>query len=259
MSVPSILASESRAELAVFLEDDPLLAFDFDGVLAPIVPVRDAAFIGAGTHRLLREVAERFACIVVSGRPLADLAPRLEGIPLLEVYGNFGYEPAEDGAEPPPLVGEWVAELRQQLPDDPGLFIEDKRYSVAVHYRHAANPSRAHHLIERVVRQLPGARVLEGTKAVTLLPNAGTDKGSTVQAVRKRLGRERVVYVGDDGTDEDAFRSGTAEQLLSVRVGKAQHTTARFCLPHQADVDRLLEIILASRAIDAECGKRKAT
>src|SRR5262245_48690514 len=103
---PSILAKESRDELREFLARDPLLAFDFDGVLAPIVPVRDDARIPHHARSLLRNVAERFTCIVVSGRPLENLVPRLEGIPFEMIFGNFGYEPAT--GSPPRLVSEWV-------------------------------------------------------------------------------------------------------------------------------------------------------
>ncbi len=246
MSAVDIFSDEGLAQLAMFLEETPLLAFDFDGVLAPIVPVRDAAHLRPTTRDLLSEVARRFPAIVVSGRALSNLAPRLHGIPLRMVFGNFGYEPATEGAAAPSVVAEWVADLHSRLSEDEGLFIEDKKFSVAVHYRHARHPERAQKLIAEAVRELRDVRVLEGTKAVTLLPSTGPHKGSTVLAACQRLGCQQIVYVGDDGTDEDAFECGPPERLLSIKVGAAPHTSARFTLARQADVDRLLETIIRS-------------
>ncbi len=246
MSAPDIFSSDGLAELKMFLDDVPLLAFDFDGVLAPIVPVRDAAHLRPTTRDLLSEVARRFPCIVVSGRALSNLSPRLHGIPLRMVFGNFGYEPAPAGGRPPSVVAEWVTDLHARLPGDQGLFVEDKKFSVAVHYRHARDPELAQQLIADAVRGLRDVRVLEGTKAVTLLPSTGPHKGSTVLAACERLGCRRLVYVGDDGTDEDAFECGAPDRLLSIKVGAAPQTSARFILARQADLERLLETIIRS-------------
>ena len=246
MKPGDIFSSDGLAQLKMFLDDGPLLAFDFDGVLAPIVPVRDAAHLRPTSRDLLSEVARRFPCIVVSGRALSNLAPRLYGIPLRMVFGNFGYEPVSEGTAPPPVVAEWVAALHARLPGDQGLFIEDKKFSVAVHYRHARDPELAQQLIADAVGELRDVRVLDGTKAVTLLPSTGPHKGSTVLAACERLGCQRLVYVGDDGTDEDAFECAPPDRLLSIRVGAAARTSARFTLARQSDLDRLLETIIRS-------------
>jgi trehalose 6-phosphate phosphatase len=258
MSRPDILSRAGRAELAAFLADAPLLASDFDGVLAPIVAVREAARPRSTTHHLLREVAERFPCVVISGRPLADLAPRLHGIPLRMIFGNFGWEPSADGGKPPQVIAEWVAELEARLPPDIRVFIEDKRYSVAIHYRQAPDQTRARRIIARAVQHLHDVRVLDGTKAVTLLPLSGPDKGSTLQAARKRLHCERVVFIGDDDTDEDAFRSAPPDRMLSIRVGRALKTEARYRLADQEAIDTLLQEILVMSRRGSEPRERRA-
>jgi trehalose 6-phosphate phosphatase len=163
------------------------------------------------------------------------------------VFGNFGFEPPLDGHEPPPIVGAWVDDLRRRFSGERGIDVEDKGYSVAVHYRRAADPHRARRLIEDTVRSIRGGRVLEGTLAVMLIPKSGPSKGSTLQAIRRRLKCDRAIYIGDDGTDEDAFASAPAESLLSIRVGGGP-TCASFRIERQADVDRLLSRMLALTA-----------
>lgn len=227
------------------MSSNVLLAFDFDGVLAPIVPVRDRAHLRVRTRELLTRLASLRPCIVVSGRLLSDLAPKLEGVPLRRVFGNFGYEPPPHGHPPPAVVALWVAELERRFLTERGIVVEDKGYSVAVHYRHAPNPERARALVCEVLSDMRGGRVLEGTLALMLVPKGGPTKGSTLQAARRKLGCERAVYVGDDGTDEDAFASDPPERLLSVRVGAADETRATFRLEHQADLDQLLAQMLA--------------
>lgn len=242
----NILLPAYRDTLASFIDPRTILAFDFDGVLAPIVADRDRARLRPRTRELLTRLATRFTCIVVSGRELADLAPRLDGIPLRMVFGNFGHEPPLEGIEPPPAVPVWVATLRARLADEKGVFVEDKHFSVAVHYRHAPHPERARKRIEAVMGELHGGRVLEGLLAVMMVPRVGPTKGSTLQAMRRKLHLTRAVYLGDDGTDESAFMSADTEHLLSIRVGRTMKTAASYCLESQADIDPLLALMLAT-------------
>jgi trehalose 6-phosphate phosphatase len=242
----NLLSRHSLEILASFVSGNVLLAFDFDGVLAPIVEARERAHLRARTRALLIRVAECCPTIVVSGRQLSDLTPRLEGVPLQMVFGNFGHEPPPVGHPPPRAVARWVADLERRFSGEEGVVVEDKQFSVAVHYRRSPHPIHAHRIIEHELSAIRGARVLQGSMAVMLVPTDGPTKGSTLQAARRRLGCDRAVYVGDDGTDEDAFVSAGPERLLSVKVGSGL-TQARFRLDSQVQVDRLLVRILASR------------
>jgi trehalose 6-phosphate phosphatase len=241
----NILLPAHHDTLASFVNPRTLIAFDFDGVLAPIVADRDRARLRQRTRELLTRLASIHPCIVVSGRELADLAPRLEGVPLRMVFGNFGHEPPLEGVEPPAAVAGWVAVLRQRLADEHGVVVEDKHFSVAVHYRHSLHPERARRRIEAAMSDLHGGRILQGLLAVMMVPRIGPTKGSTLQAVRRKLHLSRAIYLGDDGTDESAFASADAEHLLAIRVGRAVKSAAAYCLEAQADVDLLLARILA--------------
>jgi trehalose 6-phosphate phosphatase len=90
--------------------------------------------------------------------------------------------------------------------------------------------------------------VLGGVEAVALLPTGGPDKGVALQRARRLLGCDRAVYVGDDETDEVAFRSDRATRLLAVRVGRVESSAARYHLACQEDIDGLLQQLLDFRS-----------
>lgn len=248
MTRPSnVLSARGRAALAAFVERNVLLAFDYDGTLAPIVSVPGHADMRPETRRLLRLVARRYPCIVISGRALDDVTERLTGIPLWYVFGNFGHEPAPARSGNSPHVRRWVRSLTERLPAHHGLVIEAKTYSVTVHYRHAPHKGRARKAIAAAVGELTDARALGSPYAVSLLPHQGPDKGHALQRARTRFHCEAALYVGDDETDEDAFTSDRADRLLSIRVGPARGSRAQFRVIHQADIDDLLRLLVSLR------------
>ena len=83
-----ILAKKNQRVLARYALSNLLVAFDYDGTLAPIVAVPERAHMRATTRRLLRRVAERYPCVVISGRARADLIPRLKDIPVAHDLGE---------------------------------------------------------------------------------------------------------------------------------------------------------------------------
>ena len=121
------------------------------------------------------------------------------------VFGNYGCEPSA-GGELAGRVGAWVSRLTDRLSTHRGIVIEDKGFSVTIHYRRAHNKDRAVADILDAARTLDGARVLGGVQAVTLLPRGAPDKGVALQRARRLLRCDTAIYVGDDDTDEDAFR-----------------------------------------------------
>jgi trehalose 6-phosphate phosphatase len=243
-----ILAARNRATLAAFAAANVLLAFDYDGTLAPIAPTPARARMRTTTRQLLTRIAQRYPCVVISGRRLDDVAKRLEGIPIWYVFGNFGHEPAPHGHRPPTRVGDWARRLTERLPTHRGLVIEEKAYSVTIHYRHVSDKRRAIAAIEDAVSDIPDARSIGGTQALTLLPRGGPDKGVALQQARRLFHCDKALYIGDDDTDEDAFASAPPDRLLAIRVGTKRISAARYRLPRQAQIDRLLRTLLALRS-----------
>lgn len=252
-----ILHSMGRQLLAARAATRVLLAFDFDGVLAPLVERRSQARIPAHTRRLFVAVAGRYPTIVLSGRMFADLEPRLRGIPLSGIYGNFGFESACCGdRHPSSRIERWASRLASDLRDYEGVAIENKRYSLAIHYRAARNRAAARRAIDQSIRGLRGARVLEGTLAATILPGTRMHKGVALQRARRALDCTNAVYLGDDGTDEDALGSAPPSRLVAIKVGRSRNTQATFHLTRQSNIDAFLQLLLDLRPAAAAAGGR---
>ena len=125
-----------------------------------------------------------------------------------------------------------------------------------MHYRHAPDKARVKAAIADAVRGLRNVRAVGGEQAVNLLVRDSTNKGVALQRARRVLACDTAVYVGDDETDEDAFGSAASDQLLGNRVGAARASKARYFLPSQRDIDRLLRALLAARSARAGAAPR---
>jgi trehalose 6-phosphate phosphatase len=246
--VTDILALRNRATLVDFATSNLLVAFDYDGTLAPLAPTPALARMRASTRRLLVEVARRYPCVVISGRSLGDVTRRLAGIPVWYIFGNFGHEPVPHDHLPPARVGDWARALAARLPADRGLVVERKRYSVTIHYRQAPDKRWALRTIKQAIRAIADARIVAGRQTVTLLPLEGPDKGVALRHAQRLFHCDCALYVGDDDADEDAFASLPGDRLLSIRVGARRKSAAGYRLMRQSDIDRLLRVLLALRA-----------
>ena len=231
----------------------PIFLLDFDGTLAPIVEDRLEAALPTQTRDVIADLASRRLVAIVSGRDLDDLRER---VGLEEVYyaGSHGFRVAEPGGRLQecegarrylPALAEAEEELVRELGAIEGVDVERKRYAVAVHYRRA--PERAqevHRAVERVQRAHDGLRMAEGRKIEELRPALAWDKGSAVRWLIGAMGCEasRVfpIYIGDDLTDEDAFRAVEEHGLAIVVRGREGPTRARYALGHPDAVREFL-------------------
>lgn len=224
-----------------------LLAFDFDGTLAPIVADPERAVLRAETRRLLARLAMRHACLVISGRQPEDLAVRLAGVGRVELVGNHGasfdLKPAELKAALA-RAARWRTRLAGELSGRKDVRLEDNGLSLAVHYRRSRDRSAALHEITRAIGSLAGACALNGRDVVNVLPASFTHKGAVIQTIAERRGLSHVLFAGDDITDELAFRTAAAPHYLTIRVGCSSESAARYCLPSQEQIDELLHSLL---------------
>ena len=241
-----------------------LLLFDIDGTLAPIAPRPQDAAVPEPARRALARLAALPGVRVglVTGRS-ADDGARMVRVPGLWVIGNHGVETVDpDGtrhidpaaleyAEPLARAADALAPL---VAATPGTLLEDKRWSLSLHYRLApAAESRLRQAAEHVASR-EGLRLGEGRAVLELRIPAEVDKGTAVVTLARRLGAgapgSAVLFAGDDRTDEDAFRRLAAlPGAVTVRVGApdvATHARRRVDAP--ADVHALLETLLALRA-----------
>jgi len=227
-----------------FLASRPLLAFDFDGTLAPLIEQPALAAAGPDTRRLLSTLAVSHPIVVISGRMRADVERRFANVPLAGVTGNHGLEPWGEDPDLERLVAGWRDILQRELARLPGIVIEDKRLSITVDYRHAPDLEMTASAIHAITHQLPRARLLGGRHAdFNIAPAGDVNKGTALLRYLERFTRQSALYVGDDRTDEDVFGLDLPG-LLSVRVGARRTSRAAFFIHDQTEVDRLLETLV---------------
>jgi alpha,alpha-trehalase len=233
----------------------PILLFDFDGTLAPIAADPARARLPEATRKVLARLS-RLPCAaigVVSGRQLAELQ-RLVRLKNICYIGSHGMEYMLPGgshhlrATPAQCrrIQHIATQLSLALRGLPGILVERKIASVAVHYRNAEpqHIRRALAEVQRIrKRNVPRLRLLEGKNVVELLPADSSDKGAAVKTLVARLRpRDRkavVVYLGDDATDESVFGC-LGKNDVTVLVGRPRKTRARFYLRSPAQVCNFL-------------------
>ena len=236
--------------LRTFIAQPLLCLFDFDGTLAPLVANPDAVSLPPEMQSKLQALQQRVAVGIVTGRALADLRPRLTFTPDY-LIGNHGLEGlacgsgAESDTQWHEQVARWKARLEPELRQlDPGIRIEDKHYSLSLHYLHARDPAQAARVLsERIAALQPPPRIIAGKFLFNVLPAGAGDKGSAVQALLASTGIAQALYVGDDLTDEDVFRL-SAPGLFTVHVGIDDRSAAQWWLHEQRQVEQLLDWLL---------------
>jgi trehalose 6-phosphate phosphatase len=242
-----LLSRGNRAVLRQFAWSNVLLAFDFDGTLAPIVSDPDRAAMRARTRALLQQVARQYPCVVISGRAHADAQRRLRGVDIFAVFGNHGVEPWAGTQRLVRQVEAWVPRLRRALAPFSGIWVENKTYSIAIHYRHCREKRKARAAILKAAAALGPLRIIGGKQVVNLLPAGAPHKGTALERERERLKCDTAIYVGDDETDEDVFALEEPGRLLTVRVGASKRSMASYHLKNQSEIDALLRALVDVR------------
>jgi trehalose 6-phosphate phosphatase len=263
-ALPLTAAMEQRLARA------PLLLFlDIDGTLSPIAPRPEDAILPDGTKTVLRELVQLPEChvVVITGRAAGD-ARRLVDIADVWLIGNHGLEIARPRGEP--LIRSDVAAHEQTVRQAveralvavrtfPGVLVEDKRWSMTVHFRLAAADIEPQ--LEPVIASIGnelGLRVAHGKKVIELRPPIDVNKGTGALTVCRMLGVAHddpsILCAGDDLTDEDAFRALRASysSCVTVWVGApevdgTEPTIAEFSVPDPGAMCELLEGIAALR------------
>lgn len=243
-----LLSIEGRRVLQAFASRAPLCLFDFDGTLAPLVPDPDSALLPHDLQLRLQQLQLRVPVGIVTGRSLADIRARLEFRPDY-LIGNHGLEgvPGERRLHTALVdaCARWRTSLDPQLAEiDPGIWLEDKRYSLSLHYLKARDPAAAEAALAALFAQLqPTPRIIPGKYLFSLLPAERGDKGEAVQQLLRFSGAACALYVGDDVTDEDVF-SLRHPNILSVRVEPSAASAAPWYIADHAAMLPLLDLLL---------------
>src|SRR5258708_2626573 len=232
--------TETTALTGRFAGKQLVVFLDYDGTLTPIRDRPQDAVISDSMREAVRRLAERVPVIVVSGRNRKDVQ-QLMGLDNLIVAGDHGFDiwspsggpvQREEGGAFAGLLREVEAKIRAELADTPGVLLEPKRFSVAVHYRLVSEEQRPYvkEIVDATLSEHPQElKVTAGKMVFEIQPKLDWDKGKAVLYLLKalRLDRDDVVpvYLGDDITDEDAFRA-LAGRGISIFVGSADDPEA---------------------------------
>ena len=238
-----LFSPAGRARLAWLLRQQPLLAFDWDGTLVPLAEQTSGARMDAPMRTLFRAVARRWPTAIVSGRARRDLRMLAGDLGAVALVGNHGMEGVGSDRRLPRWrrrVQSWRPVL-ERLEAFPGVHVEEKGLSVSVHFRQAADRPRARRWLSQTVARLDGAQVIPGKAVLNLVPAGAPDKGTAVRTLALRLGRRAILFVGDDVTDEAAFRLRGSPPLVGVRVGQRTGSSAQWFVGNQRRVASLLE------------------
>lgn len=229
-----------------------LLLLDYDGTLTPIVNRPELAKLSSYRRGILRRLSRssKIKMAVISGRRLSDVK-KLVGISRIIYVGNHGFEIEVRGKSfvfPAarrfiPVLKRIKAELARKVKVK-GVLIEDKEFTLSIHYRLVAKRDLT--LIRRLFKEVMKSwkkkvRITQGNKVIEIRPPFDWDKGHAVKWIisRLRLKSHLPVYIGDDRTDEDAFRV-LKKRGITILAGEETKTAADYCL---GNVDKVYQFL----------------
>jgi len=242
---PLLKQAKAAGLMVVFL--------DYDGTLVSIRPHPGDAVLSRSTRALLAAVSRhpRISLHVVTGRSMADIR-RLVGLENVGYAADHGFEiklgraawrhPA--AGEVRPLLRDVGRRLRRALADVEGTIVEEKGATLSIHYRRmkGLRVEELKNIVGGIVRVRGRLRMRSGKKILEIGPDVPWNKGRAAAKMLEMLAYPAwspVVYIGDDRTDEDAFRA-LAPAAFTIRVGRGRTSRARYVLD---DPDAVLSFL----------------
>jgi trehalose-phosphatase len=241
-----------------------LLLCDFDGTLTPIVDRPEFVALSPDTKKLIWTLAKnrRFALGIISGRALSDLKERV-GVDGVIYSGNHGLEIEGFGTNFLEPIAEEVRPFFQILSQVltitlrgiKGVFVENKGLTLSVHYRSVdgAEEQKVMEAFNKVTNPLHVTgriKVTKGKKVYEIRPPSDWDKGKAIawliNKIRENGGKAKTlpVYLGDDLTDEDAFKVIEGYGGISIHIGdKDMESAARYYLKSPDEVTEFLRML----------------
>ncbi len=240
-----------------------LFFFDYDGTLTEIAQTPQQAVIPKKTKELLKKLSQKpnYTLAIISGRALEDIK-NIVGLKDIIYAGNHGLEiegpkikfEGQVSARSKSVIRNIYENMVSNLSQIKGVLIEDKSLAISVHYRLVAGKDMQEFLSKFYEITKPYAvedkiKIDEGKKVYEIKPPVAWNKGKTVLWLLARqqflLGEDKIfpVYIGDDLTDEDAFKA-LKRKGLTVFVGKPGNSKANYYLKNTEEVIKFLSLIL---------------
>lgn len=249
------------------LSDKPLITIflDFDGTISPIVSTPDKAKMAPKINRLLKilSVTPRILLVIVSGRSLDDLRKKIP-LKIINLAANHGLEWVINGEyNHVPLKIKYLQSLRsvklsikkltELLPD---IIIEDKKLSLAIHYRLLNNHQTKifKEKFRLIIKRYIDANLLEvidGKKVFDIRPAINWTKGSFSKLIVDEITMKGIkpltICIGDDETDEDMFKM--FDKGITIRIGKNNNSKGKYYVSKISDIIEFLQLIIESSMV----------
>ncbi len=238
--------------------DHPAIFLDYDGTLTPIVSHPENALLSDSMRQALQALILQAPVAILSGRDLDDVRQRVN-IGAIVYAGSHGFDIAgprglrkEMATEFLPKLDMVEKELGTQLVGIAGAHVERKRFSIAAHYRNVSESDvpKVERAMSAMAARHRELRKMDGKKVYELLPDIDWDKGKAVLWLLENLGLDcangRPIYIGDDRTDEDAFRA-LGQRGVGILVSEQPRpTAASYSLKDPAEVGRFMRELVAT-------------
>lgn len=254
-------------DAVLFFQRNPVFFFDYDGTLAPIVKDPTKAYLKPSVRQLLKQLSEYYPVAIVSGRDLRDVREFVQ-LDQLIYAGSHGYRITGPGgiswthseAEKTfPLLDHVEERLRKKFAGQEGITIERKYSALAIHYRNAPKLSykKINTVVDELIKEEPELRKGRGKKIIEIKPAFDWNKGKAVDWILRKMGysdsdRYHPVYLGDDVTDEDAFKA-LADHGTSILVGDhGEVSAADMQLRDCSQVEVLLHVLVQETVLDQQ-------
>ncbi|MFW5723457.1 MAG: trehalose-phosphatase [Halochromatium sp.] len=251
---PPPLLEDPRQLTDRLVDRRPALFLDYDGTLTPIVERPEDAHLSTSMRRALREAAQRMPLALISGRDLDDVRS-LVGLEQVIYAGSHGFHirgpelrlERPEGMDALDDLDRAANAIEERLENVDGVRIERKRFAVAVHVRQVSDADlpRVQEAVDQARRNVDGLRKTAGKRVFELRPDVDWDKGRAVRWLLSELKLDGPdvlpLYLGDDETDEDAFRALRQIGGIGILVAEdARPSAADYRLRTPDEVEALL-------------------
>lgn len=244
----------------LFRNKTPIIFLDYDGTLTPIVATPDLAVISDDMRETVRRLAQRYKVSIVSGRATDDVRSkvRIDGI---FYAGSHGFEirqpdgQTEINQEARAIrseIDEVHKKLSGRVKNIQGALIENVKYTISAHYRLVSEKDfpKIEAAVDGVLTEHPNLRKTHGKKVFEIRPRIDWHKGKAVHWILKVLDyspQSHVpVYIGDDTTDEDAFREIKKYGLGILVAEVPRPSEAKYMIGNAGEVQKVLNVFIDS-------------
>lgn len=224
-----------------------IVFLDYDGTLTPIVARPDMAVLTPTMRNTLRHIANRWPTAIVTGRGLEQIE-QLVNVPGITYAGSHGFDIRGPGiryqvsTNARDAIDHAFADIVEIIGDIEGVLVENKTFSVAIHFR-LVPPAWKPKVIEATheVARRHGLRVTGGKQVIEMRPDVDWNKGTAIRWLAGRYPGHVPLFIGDDVTDEDAFRAIRDDGITILVTAEPRETAAEYSLRDVQAVHEFLQ------------------